>query len=407
MDLTDIILKKENKKALSKEELYKAFNGYLKGTVSDEEMTKLLKAIMTKGMNLEEILNLTDIFIHSGIILDLKDIPNTIDKHSTGGVGDKTTLIIGPLAAACGVYVPKMSGRGLGHTGGTIDKLESFKGFKTDISTVNFVALVKKNGFAVCSQNKLLVPMDAKVYALRDVTGTTNSIPLIAVSVMSKKIACGAKNILIDVKYGKGALVKTKKEARKLAKIMCLIGKEYYVPVKTEISDMNNPLGNTIGNALEVEEAINVLNNKVDNDLTELCLELASEMVSMAKKIPKRKALKEVTTALINKEAYKKFCVFVSDQGGDIASLKISSKKQFILSLKSGKIKGIDALKMGELSVNLGAGRKTKGESIDHSVGIYLNKKVGDKVKIGDLLCTLYLKENNITEDITSYFDVR
>ncbi len=406
MNIKDIINKKILKKELTSEELSYAFNGYLKKEISDKDMASLLMAIKIHSLTEKETFSLADIFIKSGDVINL-DLPNTVDKHSTGGVGDKTTLVVLPLAACCGVYIPKMSGRGLGHTGGTIDKLESIKGFRTDLSEQEFLNLIKKNGFAISSQTDNLVPMDKVIYALRDVTNTTESVPLIAISIMSKKIACGAKNILIDIKLGKGALVKTKKEAWELSKIMIKIGKFYNRKVKTTINDMNNPLGYTIGNALEVMEAIETLKAKKVTKFSKFCLNIASEMVSIGKGISLRKAKKEVLEALNSGKAYEKFEEFVKDQGGDLSSLKVSTKKQYILSTKSGVLKSIDALKFGELSVILGAGRKEKDDTIDHSVGILLNKQVKDKIKIGDLLCTLYLKDDNITFDITKYFEIK
>lgn len=407
MNITEIIDKKSLGISLTNGELFYAFNGYLKGSVPDYQMSTLLMAIKINGMDYNEIFDLTEIFLGSGEMLELEDIPNTVDKHSTGGVGDKTTLIIGPLASACGVNIPKMSGRGLGHTGGTIDKLESIPGFRTNLDKKEFIDLVKKNGFAVCSQNKSLVPMDGVIYALRDVTGTTNSIPLIAVSIMSKKIACGAQNILIDIKVGKGALIKNQKEANELSKIMVQIGNHYNRNVKTMITKMDSPLGVAIGNSLEVMEAKEILEGKRVNDLSKLCLDLASEMVSMGKKISKKMALKEVNNALNSGEAYKKFLDFVKSQGGNIDKLAISDKKQYILSIKSGTIKNIDALRFGELSLSLGAGRINKQDKINPKVGIILNKFVGDKVKTGDVLCTLYVDKDYEQSDITTYFDIR
>lgn len=406
MNIIEIINKKSLGKELTNEELSYAFNNYLKREIPDYQMSALLMAIKIKGLNEKEIFNLTDIFIKSGDVLNL-DLPNTVDKHSTGGVGDKTSLIVLPLAACCGIYIPKMSGRGLGHTGGTIDKLESIKGFRTNLNEQEFISLIKKNGFAISSQTNKLVPMDSVIYALRDITGTTNSVPLIAISIMSKKIACGAKNILIDIKLGNGALIKTMKEAKVLSKIMIKIGNYYNRQVKTVITDMNTPLGYTIGNALEVMEAMEILQNKKANNLSKLCLDLASKMVAMGRNIPYRKAYQKVLKALTSGEAFKKFEDFVRSQGGDLKSLKTSSKKQYILSIKAGKLEAIDALKFGELSLKLGAGRITKNARIDHSVGIVLNKKLGNKIKIGDLLCTLYIKDNNIKEDITKYFTIK
>jgi len=406
MNIIEIINKKSLGKELTNEELSYAFNNYLKKEIPDYQMSTLLMAIKIKGLSEKEIFYLTDVFIKSGDVLNL-DLPHTVDKHSTGGVGDKTSLIVLPLAACCGVYIPKMSGRGLGHTGGTIDKLESIKGFRTNLAEQEFINLVKKNGFAISSQTNKLAPMDSVIYALRDITGTTNSVPLIAISIMSKKIACGAKNILIDIKLGNGALIKTMKEAKALSSIMIKIGNYYNRRVKTLITDMNTPLGYTIGNALEVMEAIEILQNKRTNNLSKLCLNLAAKMVAMGLNIPYSKAYQKVLKALKSGAAYQKFEEFVRSQGGDLKSLKVSTKKQYILSVKSGKMTAIDALKFGELSLILGAGRATKNARIDHSVGIVLNKKLGDKIKIGDLLCTLYIKDDNIKEDITKYFVIK
>ncbi|HOP65657.1 MAG TPA: thymidine phosphorylase [Bacilli bacterium] len=406
MNIIDIINKKSLGESLTKEELSYAFNSYLKKEIPDCQMSSLLMAIKIKGLNYQETLDLTDIFINSGDVLDL-GLPNTVDKHSTGGIGDKTTLVVLPLAACCGVYIPKMSGRGLGYTGGTTDKLESIKGFKTNLEEKEFIKLVKKNGLAICSQTANLVPMDKVIYALRDITATTNSVPLIAISIMSKKIACGAKSILIDIKYGKGALIKDKKEAKELSNLMIKIGKYYKKNVKTIISDMNNPLGDTIGNSLEVIEAIEVLKNKRNNYFKKFCLEIAANLVSLGKDISYREAFNEVNEALISGKAYKKFETMIKAQGGDLKCIEVSPKKQYILSLKTGKLKGIDALEFGKLSLELGAGRKEKNAKINHTVGIVFNKKIGDKIKKGDLLCTLYIKNNNIQKDITKYFDIK
>ncbi len=406
MNIIEIINKKSLGKILTKEELSWAFNSYLKKDIPDYQMSALLMVIKIKGLNDEEILNLTDIFIKSGDVLNL-DLPHTVDKHSTGGVGDKTSLIALPLAACCGVHIPKMSGRGLGHTGGTIDKLESIKGFRTNLDEQEFISLIKKNGLAIASQTNKLVPMDSVIYALRDITGTTSSVPLIAISIMSKKIACGAKNILIDIKLGNGALIKTKKEAKELSRIMIKIGKYYNRSVKTIITDMNTPLGCAIGNTLEVLETVEILQNKRVNNLSKLSVTLAAKMVAMGLNITYSKALGKVLKALKSGEAYQKFTELVRNQGGDLKSLKTSSKKQYILSIKAGKLEAIDALKFGELALELGAGRKTKNARIDHSVGIILNKKLGDKIKIGDLLCTLYIKDDNVKDDITKYFTIK
>ena len=406
MNIVDIINKKRLGMLLTKDELDYAFNGYLNGLVKDYQMSSLLMAICINGMDDEEIFALTDIFIKSGDILDLSEIPGIkVDKHSTGGVGDKVTLIIGPIVASCGVSVAKMSGRGLGHTGGTLDKLESIEGFKVNLSEEKFIKQVKEIGLAVIGQTKNLCPLDKVIYALRDVTGTTQSIPLIATSIMSKKIAGGADKILIDVKVGNGALMKTKEDAMKLADIMTRIGNHYNRFVKCELSDMNTPLGDNIGNALEVLEAIDVLNGK-KGMLYDLCFEVASEMISMAKEISLEDARVLVINSIESGKAYNKFLEFVNRQYGDIKTLKVSDKTIDIKSNKKGTLKEINALKFGELSVSLGGGRRSKEDKIDHSVGIVLKKHLGDTIDIDDTLCTLYVKDLNINFNQDEYFKI-
>lgn len=408
MNIIDIINKKRRKEILTKEELNFAFFGYLYGDVPDYQMSALLMAICIQGMNDTETIHLTDIFINSGEMLDLDFINGVkVDKHSTGGVGDKITLVIGPIVAACGVKVPKMSGRSLGWTGGTIDKLESIPGFETNLDQDTFIELVNKVGFAVTSQTKDLTPLDKKVYALRDVTGTTESIALIAASIMSKKIAGGADKILIDVKVGKGALVKTKKEAEQLSEVMIKIGKKYNREVKTIITNMNVPLGHNIGNSLEVLEAIEVLQGKEkESYLVQTAIEIASKMVSMGKRIPEDAAKKEVLEVIENGLAHEKFLEFVKEQGGNIKKISVSIKRKEITSSQSGTVTAINALKIGELSVKLGAGRVSKEDKIDHKVGIVLHKVVGDKVKKGEKLCTLYLGDKIPVENIEEYWTI-
>lgn len=406
MNIVDIINKKRLKEILTREELDYAFNGYLEGIVKDYQMSSLLMAICINGMDDEEIFALTDIFIKSGDVLDLSMLDGIkVDKHSTGGVGDKVTLIIGPIVASCGVCIPKMSGRGLGHTGGTIDKLESIKGFRTDLSEEEFIKQVKDIGLAVIGQTKNLCPIDKVIYALRDVTGTTQSIPLIASSIMSKKIAGGADKILLDIKVGNGALMKTEEDALQLADKMVRIGKYYNRVVKCELTDMNTPLGDNIGNALEVMEAMDVLQGK-KGSLYNLCYEVASEMVAMAKEISLEDAKVMVLNSLDSGKAYEKFLEFVKYQGGDINSLKVSDKKIDIKSNKKGTLKAINALKFGELSVSLGAGRRNKEDKIDHSVGIVLKKHLDDTIDVGDILCTLYVKNLDIEFNQDEYFKI-
>lgn len=404
--IVDIINKKRLGKHLTKEELEFAFNGYLKKKVKDYQMSSLLMAICLNGMSDREIFDLTEIFIKSGDVLDFSDIPGIkVDKHSTGGVGDKTTIVIAPIVASLGVPVVKMSGRGLGHTGGTIDKLESIPGFRTDLTDEQVKEEVSKIGMVVTGQTANLTPLDKLIYALRDVTGTVESVPLVATSIMSKKIASGADKILIDIKLGKGALIKTKTWAKKLSKLMIKIGKFHNKEVRTLITNMDNPLGDSIGNSIEIEEAIDILNGK-KGALTDLCIELASEMVSMGKEIPYEEAEKQVIETIKNKNAYNKFLEFVAYQKGNIKGLKKSNKIIEIKSKKSGIVEKIDALEIGKLSVKLGAGRENKEDDINPTVGIKLNKLVGDKVLENDVLCTLYVEKIENYDYICKYFEI-
>ena len=406
--ILDIINKKRLGKELTYEELDYAFNGYLNKEVESYQMSSLLMAICINGLSDEETFNLTKIFVESGEILDFKKVDGVfVDKHSTGGIGDKTTLIIAPIVAACGVKVIKMSGRGLGYTGGTIDKLESIPGYKVNLSDREIIKQLKDIGVVITSQTKNLVPMDKVIYALRDVTGTVSSIGLIASSIMSKKIASGADGIVIDLKVGNGALINTKKDAEKLKDLMIKIGKKYDREVRVIINDMNTPLGNNIGNALEVEEAIDVLKGKEnDNHLIDVCYDLASEMISMAKKVSKTEALKMVDNVIKNGDAYNKFIELVTSQGGDISKLKISNKTKNIRAYKNGKITKINALEVGKLSVRLGAGREDLNDDIDYGVGIKLNVSLGSKVRKGDLLATLYVKNDVKIDNIKKIFEI-
>ena len=407
MNIIEIITKKKAKKELTREELEFAFNGYLKGNVKDYQMSSLLMAICLNGMSDGETFNLVDIFIKSGDVLDLSSISGVkVDKHSTGGIGDKITLIIGPIVASCGVIVPKMSGRGLGYTGGTIDKLESINGFKVTLSEEEFIKQVKDIGFAVTGQTSNLCPLDKVIYALRDVTGTTDSIPLIASSIMSKKIAGGADKIFIDIKCGNGAMMKNVESALKLKDIMEQIGKFYNRETICEISDMNIPLGSNIGNSLEVIEAMDVLKGKTGK-LRDLSIKISTEMVKAAKNISEKEAENEVLNVLDNGIAYQKFLEFVKYQGGDINSLEVSKHIQEIKSDRDGKVQTINALNIGKLSCNLGAGRESKEDAIDYSVGIILNKLVGEKVSVGDTLFTLYKKDNkDINLNIDDFYKI-
>jgi len=407
MALVDTINKKRLGYELSKEELEEAFLGYYHGEIADYQMSSLLMAICLKGMTDDEVMNLTDIFIRSGEVLDLSGVDGvTVDKHSTGGVGDKTTLVVGSIVASLGLKVPKMSGRGLGHTGGTIDKLESIPGFRIDLGRDEFIRQLNTVGFSVISQTAHLAPLDKKVYALRDVTGTVESIPLIASSIMSKKIASGAKKIVIDVKVGQGALLKTKEEAMEISRLMKKIGEKYSRKVETMITYMDIPLGTSIGNALEILEVMQILSNEENNYLVALCKALASKMVQMGLGVSIEDASRMVDENLKNGKAYDKFMEMVAFQGGNIGGVRVSTNKQDILSTKSGHIVDMDAYKFGKLSLDLGGGRKTKEDKVDPKVGIVLKKKIGDDVRGGDVLCTLYLREDAkpIKEDLTSYY---
>lgn len=407
MTIVDIINKKRLGNILNKSELEYAFMGYYNEEITDYQMSSLLMAICLKGMTDEEILDLTDIFIHSGEVLDLTGVTGvTIDKHSTGGVGDKTTLVVASIAASLGIKVPKMSGRGLGHTGGTIDKLESIPGFRVDLTEEEFISQLNEVGAAIISQTKNLAPLDKKVYALRDVTGTVESIPLIATSIMSKKIASGADKIILDVKVGNGALLKTREDAMEISRIMKMVGKHYHREVETMITYMDIPLGTSIGNALEILEVTKILCNEENNYLVALCKALSSKMVQLAYGKDINEANDMVEEAITSGKAYQKFLEIIKAQGGDLSGLRVSKNTQDIHSTKSGHIIDMDAYRFGKLSLDLGGGRKTKEDKIDPSVGIVLHKKIGDDVKIGDVLCTLYLKEDSkpIEEDLTSYY---
>ena len=406
--IIDIINKKRLGEELSYKELETIFNGYLNGDVADYQMSSLLMAICRNGMSDEEIFALTKIFIDSGDTLDFSDIPGIkVDKHSTGGIGDKTTLIIAPIVASLGIPVIKMSGRGLGYTGGTIDKLESIPGYRIDLRDEEIIKQVHDINLVVTGQTAYLVPMDKAIYALRDVTATVSSIPLIASSIMSKKIAAGADKILIDIKVGNGALLQDKKDAEKLSELMIKIGEYYQREVRCIISDMNAPLGKCIGNSLEVMEAMDVLQGKEkDNNLVDLCVELATEMVSMGLEISKKEAKEKVLESIDNGSAYQKFLELVKYQKGNIDKLKISEDTRIIKAQSSGTIKKINALELGKLSLALGAGKETIDDKIDYKVGIELQKLVGDTVKKGEILAYLYVGDKLPKYDYSKIFEI-
>lgn len=398
MTIIDIINKKRNRKQLTREEIEFAVNGYLDGTVKDYQMSSLLMAIVLNGMTARETIDLTDIMIKSGDVLDLSKIDGIIvDKHSTGGVGDKVTLVLGPLLASLGIKIAKMSGRGLGHTGGTIDKLESIEGFNTKLTEKKFIKQVNDINIALVGQTADLVPADKKIYALRDVTGTVESLPLIASSIMSKKIASGADIIMIDVKVGNGALMKTIDSAKALAKLMVKIGKAYRKPTICLITNMEEPLGNAVGNSLEVKEAIDTLKGNGPSDLLEVVITLCSIIIGALNKMPNNDAKNLLFKQLNNGEAYKKFEELVKAQGGKINNIKISDKVFSIKSDREGYINKIDALHVGEIAKKIGAGRNSLDDKIDYEVGLVLSKKVGDYVEKEEELVKVYLKDKDIS----------
>mgnify|MGYP004460409321 FL=1 len=390
MNIIDIIIKKKNKEELTEEEIQYVVNNFVSGEIKDYQMSSLLMAIVINGMTDNEVIFLTKYMMLSGSILDLSNLSNVVDKHSTGGVGDKTTLIISPIVASLDCKVAKMSGRGLGYTGGTIDKLESIPGFNVNLTKEEFIKEIEDIGMAITSQTSDIALADKKIYALRDVTGTTESIPLIASSIMSKKIASGSKNLVLDIKVGEGALIKNIEDARHLANLMIKIGKENNMKVICLLTNMNIPLGNNIGNSLEVLEALNTLYYVPNNNLTNLCIELASYMVELGLNISYEESKQKVLEVLNNKKAYNKLLEFVKYQSGDITKLPKSSNIYEVKSEKEGYLTNLHSLEIAKLSSNLGSGRKTKEDKIDYSAGIIINKNINDKINIGDTILTLY-----------------
>ena len=406
MRMVDIIEKKRDGHALSKEEIEFFIKGYTKGDIPDYQASSLAMAIFFQDMNEEERAAMTMAMVNSGDRIDLSQIHGTkVDKHSTGGVGDTTTLVLAPLVASVGVPVAKMSGRGLGHTGGTIDKLESVKGFNVEISEEDFIKLVNDNQVAVIGQSGNLTPDDKKLYALRDVTGTVNSIPLIASSIMSKKIAAGADAIVLDVKTGSGAFMKTLEDAEALAHAMVSIGNNVGRNTMAIISDMSQPLGRAIGNALELQEAIDTLKGQGPDDLTELVLTLGSQMVVLAGKASTLDEARQLLESAIQTgQALEKFKTFISNQGGDASivdhpeQLPRARYQIHLQAQKDGMITEMIANEIGVASMMLGAGRQTKEDVIDLGVGIVLNKKVGDRVTKGDSILTIHSNKENVDE---------
>ncbi len=408
MNIVDIINKKRKKISLTKEEIEYVITNYVSKNITDYQMSALLMAITINGMSDEETIYLTDAMLNSGDKIDLSSISGIkLDKHSTGGVGDKTTLILAPIVAATDLNMAKMSGRGLGFTGGTIDKLEAIPGLKTSMSLNEFKKQVNDIHVAIASGSKNLVPADKKMYALRDVTATVESIPLIASSIMSKKLASGADILVIDVKVGNGALMKTEEDATKLSNLMLKIGKNYNKKVVCILTNMFEPLGEAIGNSLEVEESINVLKGKGPKDITKLVIYLAIQMVKLGKNISLDEATKEVRNVLVTGKALNKFYELIKYQQGNINDMVISNKVVSIKANKSGFITKINTEGIGELSRKLGAGRYEKDDVIDPSVGIKILKKIGDFVISDEELVKVYLGEKDINiNEILDCFEI-
>ncbi len=389
-----IINKKENNEKLSYKEIEYMVNSYVKEKINDNVMSRFIMEIYNNGLSMEETCYLTDVMINSGETINLSKINKpVVDKHSSGGIGDKVSLLIAPIVASLDVCVPKMSGRGLGITGGTVDKLESIKGYKLNLSREEFIKELNEVGCAVISQSESIAVADKKIYALRNEIGAVDSIPLIASSIMSKKIASGANYIVIDLKVGKGAFMKDIKNATKLAKTMIDIGAYYNRKVVCVLTDMNNPLGTHIGNALEVEETLDFFNNSYDKRLYDIVTYIASEMVSIGKNISLKAANIKVKETIKNGKAKNKFYEWIKYQKGDLSKFNIIAKKYIVTSDKKGYLNEIDANNLGKLVFDLGAGRKKKTDKIDYNVGFVINKALGSKINIGDILGVIYYKK--------------
>ena len=419
MRMVDLIIKKREGGALSREEIAFWIDGYVNGVIPDYQTSAMTMAILFRGMSEEEVINLTDLMEHSGDTLDLSNLKGVkVDKHSTGGVGDKTSLVLGPMVAACGATLAKLSGRGLGHTGGTLDKLESIPGLRIALSEKEFEEQVNRIGIAIAGQTQSLVPADKKMYALRDVTGTVESIPLIAASVMSKKLAAGTDAILLDVTLGNGAFMKDINQARTLAKLMVKIGNGLNRDTRAVLSNMNEPLGLAVGNALEVKEAIAALHGEGPEDLMDLCYIAGSVMLVQAKvakdEVEGRKMLEKV---IRDGSAFTKFLEMVQAQGGDVEYILHPEKFEVaknivpIYAKNRGYVKNIDALEIGLSSMTLGGGRETLDDVIDMAAGIMLVKKVGDEVNEGDVLCYLHSNKNvtlinRVAKEVLAAFEI-
>lgn len=407
MRAVDIIIKKRDKQELTHEEIEFFINGFSRGEIADYQASAWAMAVLLNGMTMQEITELTLAMAYSGEAIDLQGVvPIAVDKHSTGGVGDKTTLVVEPTVAACGLAVGKMSGRGLGFSGGTLDKLESIPGYRTNLSTAEFIRQLREHGLVLTGQTADLAPADGKLYALRDVTGTVQSIPLIASSVMSKKIASGAQAIVLDVKLGLGAFMRNLEEARTLAETMVTIGKMAGRKTIALLSDMNQPLGFAVGNALEVREAIETLQGGGPNDFRRHCMVVAGHMLALGGQAMDAETGRQMAEqAILDRRAWEKFRQLVQAQGGDVAyvdqpeRLPIAKFVRPILAPQSGYLAGINARSIGELSVLLGAGRAKKGDPVDHAVGIEVHHKVGDHLSKGEPLFTIHANDQGVLEE--------
>ena len=408
MNILDIIAKKRDKKELTKEEIEFFVKAYTDGGITDYQASALVMAIYINGMNERETTDLTLYMAHSGDVLDLSSIGEVVDKHSTGGVGDKITLILMPIVASLGIPVAKMSGRGLGFTGGTVDKLESIPGYNTNVPVDEFIQNVKKIGISLIGQTLNLAPADKKLYALRDTISCTESIPLIASSIMSKKIASGANKIVIDVTCGSGAFMKDVESAKELARVMTKIGELAHKETKCVITDMNEPVGYAVGNTLEVIEAIDILKGKyLPKDIKHIITELGANMLVLANKAGNLEEGKaKILENLQNGKGYEKFVELVQNQGGDISFIENTdkfAKAKYIIPIiaeKSGNIVRLDALNVGKLSVYLGAGRMKKEDDIQKEVGFIFHKKVGDKVEKGDVLGYIHSNDEEKAKEV-------
>lgn len=401
MKAVDIIIKKRDRKALSREEIEFFVQGFTRGEIPDYQVAAWAMAVMLNGMTEQETTDLTLAMAHSGEVLDLSEVvPIAVDKHSTGGVGDKTTLVVEPLVAASGLPVGKMSGRGLGFSGGTLDKIESIRGFRTDLSKEEFIHHLRTYGLVLTGQTGDLAPADGKLYALRDVTGTVPSIPLIASSIMSKKIAGGAQAIVLDVKVGVGAFMETLEDARQLAMLMVAIARLSGRKAVAVLSDMNQPLGYAVGNALELREAIDTLHGNGPEDFYEHCMEIASHMLVIGGKVQDLREGRDLAEESLREgRAWQQFRTLVQAQGGDVSmvdhpeKLPVAPFIEEVYAGQEGYLSAVNAREVGETSVDLGAGRTKKGDPIDHAVGIVVHHKVGDFIRRGDLLFTIHAND--------------